>query len=152
MRMKRLLVLLLCGGLLPLAACESDEETAVRPTFYDKARQARDHGAGEPLVLPPQRQAYERSAEERLSEFDRRLGELQERSAALPPPQRSEAEGQLEALRHRRELARETMADLRDAGTENWVGLQEKMQTLLSELENGVRDLEGRLGRGATQK
>lgn len=145
MWLRRLLILILGGSLLPLWACEKQEDPGVRPTFYDKAEQASQNGAGAPVVLPPQRQAFERSVEERLAQFDQSFASLQEEAAQLPAAAGAEMAGELETLRHQRELAREQLADLRDAGTETWNRSREEMQTSLAELEQALRDLQGRL-------
>ncbi|MBE0599215.1 MAG: hypothetical protein IH614_18385 [Desulfuromonadales bacterium] len=142
MRKVRLLVLLVCGGILSLAACDRDREAEQRPTFYDKARQARDNGVGPPVVLPPERQAYERSVEERLSGFDRRFTQLQERSAARTEAAQVEVDRELEELRRLREVTGENLASLREAGEGEWAELREEVQHPLAELEQRLTALE----------
>jgi hypothetical protein len=142
MRRVQLLLFLLGGGMLLLPACDRDRETEVRPTFYERAREARDNGDGPPVVLHPERQVYERSVEDRLGEFDRRFDQLQERSAQMPEAAQAGIDRELEELRRLRELIRERLAVLKDAGEGEWAERRDEVQQPLAELEQRLTTLE----------
>lgn len=139
----RWLILLGCLGAVLLAGCK--EEAEVRTTVYDEAETATRNGPEQPVLPPPQRQEFIETVRAELTDIDQAMEKMKDKVEALPESARDEYTDELEELRQNREVLREKLTVLQDAGAEAWHQIQTDVQALMADLKQGVQDLAARL-------
>lgn len=84
------------------------------------------------------KEEYRQKVEDELERSGLQIKEWEEKIGEVDPETRAQREGQLEALRHIRDIACSEVEELEQADGEAWLDIKARLDGVLSELRNAL--------------
>jgi hypothetical protein len=84
------------------------------------------------------KEEYRQKVEDELERLGLQIKEWEEKIGEVDPETRAQREGQLEALRHIRDIACSEVEELEQADGEAWLDIKARLDGVLSELRNAL--------------
>ena len=129
----KILLTMLMGLLLLVPACNRNE-----PSRVGAAPEERSTTANTEMQ---QRDAYVKSMQAKLDEFDKKLDGLDARASSLSGPQKGDVNNMVNQLRDQRKSIASQLDNVKDASPEAWPQMKSNVDSQFAMLERSYQEL-----------
>jgi chromosome segregation ATPase len=129
----RFALMMLFAGLLILPACNRNE-----PQSTQAAREERTDATER---MKDERNAYVKSAEARLAEFDQKFDGLDKRADAMTGAAKADFKNAVDRLRDERKSVATKLDDLKNVSIESWTTLKGEVDSALASLDRSYMEV-----------
>ncbi|HMF00773.1 MAG TPA: hypothetical protein VKK06_12875 [Terriglobia bacterium] len=133
----KILLTMLMGLLLLVPACNRNE-----PSRVGAAPEERSTTANTEMQ---QRDAYVKSMQAKLDEFDKKLDGLDARASSLSGPQKDDVNNMVNQLRDQRKSIASQLDNVKDASPEAWPQMKSNVDSQLAMLERSYQEVSKQL-------
>ena len=127
---------MLLAVLLIVPACNRSSEPRTTQAAPEERTNTRDQKA--------ERDAYVKSIEARLAEFDQKLDGLDKRAGAMTGAAQTDFKRAIDDLRNQRKAVADKLDDLKKVSPESWTSLKGEIDSAMGNLERSYNEVSAR--------